>query len=276
MEEGLYLPTATRPKAHRGQFTTKNPGKVHSVLPADVYAKVKASKTSKGLVEGQVAAKSYDQATSECKHAVEKIAKECRRVNHKYRDPHFDIEFDLKRWRRDCLDGLGDIDDDDRHWPRSVKRVPDIFEKPEFFQGGANASDVRQGNSGDCWFLSALCALCNNKDLIDKICVARDEVVGVYGFVFHRDGEWIQTIIDDKLYLIASDWWESSDDEKRTFEAVNRNEAEERYRVMNQTGSKALFFAQCSSENETWLPLLEKAFAKAHGDFSAIDGGFTG
>ncbi len=207
---------------------------------------------------------------------MEKIAKECRRVNHKYRDPHFDIEFDLKRWRRDCLDGLNDLDDDEKHCPRSVKRVPDIFDKPEFFQGGANASDVRQGFNGDCWFLSALCAICNDKDLIDKICVARDEVVGVYGFVFHRDGEWIQTIIDDKLYLIASDWWESSDDEKRTFEAVNRHEAEERYRLSTQTGSKALYFAQCTSENETWLPLLEKAFAKAHGDFSAIDGGFTG
>jgi len=37
-----------------------------------------------------------------------------------------------------------------------------------------------------------------------------------------------------------------------------------------------LYFAQCSDENETWLPLLEKAYAKAHGDFQSIDGGFTG
>ena len=28
--------------------------------------------------------------------------------------------------------------------------------------------------------------------------------------------------------------------------------------------------------DETWLPLLEKAFAKAHGDYSAIEGGFVG
>ena len=55
-----------------------------------------------------------------------------------------------------------------------------------FFDEGASASDVRQGFNGDCWFLSALCAICNKKDLIDKICVARDEEVGVYGFVFHR------------------------------------------------------------------------------------------
>ena len=162
-----------------------------------------------------------------------------------------------------------------------------------FLQEGATASDVRQGFNGDCWFLAALCTLCNKKDLIERVCVAKDENVGVYGFVFHRgafiyrllyvdgvlrkaDGEWFQTIIDDKLYLIASDWWESSDEEKRTFEMVNRQDAEERYRQAQQTGSKALYFAQCANENETWLPLLEKAFAKAHGDFSAIEGGFTG
>jgi hypothetical protein len=46
--------------------------------------------------------------------------------------------------------------------------------------------------------------------------------------------------------------------------------------MVMQTGSRALYFAQCSDPNETWLPLLEKAFAKAHGDYSAIDGGFVG
>lgn len=62
----------------------------------------------------------------------------------------------------------------------------DIFENPVFFEEGATASDVRQGFNGDCWFLSALCALCNKKDLVNNVCVARDEEVGVYGFVFHR------------------------------------------------------------------------------------------
>ncbi len=90
------------------------------------------------------------------------------------------------------------------------------------------------------------------------------------------DGEWIQTVIDDKLYLLASDWYESIPDEKRTFAQTNRQDAEEKYRKSCQTGSDALYFAKCSSENETWLPLLEKAYAKAHGDYSAIDGGFTG
>lgn len=42
-----------------------------------------------------------------------------------------------------------------------------------------------------------------------------------------------------------------------------------------QTGSKALYFAQCRDQNETWLPLLEKAYAKAHGDYGAIEGGWS-
>lgn len=34
--------------------------------------------------------------------------------------------------------------------------------------------------------MAALSTLSNKGGLIDKICVARNEMVGVYGFVFHR------------------------------------------------------------------------------------------
>ncbi|KAL0929458.1 calpain-like protein [Colletotrichum truncatum] len=46
--------------------------------------------------------------------------------------------------------------------------------------------------------------------------------------------------------------------------------------ILDCTGSKALFFAQCKDQNETWVPLLEKAYAKAHGDFASLDGGWIG
>ena len=81
---------------------------------------------------------------------------------------------------------VSDISTEDIDFPPWVKRVEDIFEKPQFFIDGASAEDVHQGEDGDCWFLAALMALCAKKELVDKLCVARDEKVGVYGFVFFR------------------------------------------------------------------------------------------
>lgn len=128
--------------------------------------------------------------------------------------------------------------------------------------------------------MAALCGLGNMKGLIERVCIKHDEqcqMCGVYGFVFFRDGEWQTTIIDDKLYLRVPDYDEAVGQEERlVWDDVNRKDSEEEYRKTHQTGSRALFFAQCSDENETWLPLLEKAFAKAHGDYASIDGGFTG
>ena len=254
------------------KFTTKAPGQAYTVLPNDLYAKRAARTAPKGIVPGHNAAASFDEAVATCRAKVQKIAKECRRVNQKYRDVHFDIEIDLKLRTLYCLEGLlGESSSP----PASVKRVGDIFEAPMFFVDGISADDVKQGRDGDCWFLAALCTLSNVEDLISKICVARDEAVGVYGFVFNRDGEWISTIIDDKLYLLKPDYDDPTYD-RLEWDEQRRADGEEKYRKTKQTGSEALYFAQCSDENETWLPLLEKAYAKAHGDFSAIDGGFVG
>ena len=57
---------------------------------------------------------------------------------------------------------------------------------------------------------------------------------------------------------------------------IDMPNADDEYRKIMQTGSKALYFAQCKDQNETWLPLLEKAYAKAHGDYGAISGGWVG
>ena len=48
------------------------------------------------------------------------------------------------------------------------------------------------------------------------------------------------------------------------------------FRDSLRKGSNALYFASCKDSNETWLPLMEKAYAKAHGDYQSIEGGFAG
>ena len=99
--------------------------------------------------------------------------------------------------------------------------------------------------------------------------------IGIYGFVFYRDGEWIYSIIDDKLYL-KSPSWDCPSMQRDLLQQIDREDVEKVYRQTYQTGSRALFFAQCKDQNETWVPLLEKAYAKAHGDYGSLSGGWIG
>jgi hypothetical protein len=109
------------------KFTTKHPGKIFTILPDNLYAKRAAAHAPKGSIPGVNALASYDQAVASCRNKVAKIVKECRRLNQKYRDPHFDIEADFKRSQAlpdtpaDCLTGLDKERADFQ--PMSVKRV---------------------------------------------------------------------------------------------------------------------------------------------------------
>lgn len=99
--------------------------------------------------------------------------------------------------------------------------------------------------------------------------------IGIYGFVFYRDGQWIHSIIDDKLCL-KSPSWDSPSKQRELLEQINEDGVERIYRKTFQTGSKALFFGQCKDKEDTWVPLMEKAYAKAHGDYASLEGGWVG
>lgn len=231
----------------------------------------------------------YYRTAERCRAKVDKISRECRLSNQKYNDPTFNL------WNFDgCLRSLSACVPPEVHdrteedtvvppdsRPQSVKRVGQIFDNPEFFVDGATADDVRQGKLGDCWFISALSALCSLEpkelgNLVERICVHRDEAVGVYGFVFFRDGEWRSEVIDDKLYLTDADYKDMDEDADMNYllKYIKEKDRAEEYRKIVQSNSEALYFARSAHKSETWVPLIEKAYAKAHGDFAAIKGGW--
>ncbi|KAL1900958.1 hypothetical protein Sste5346_002019 [Sporothrix stenoceras] len=241
------------------------------------------------------ASASYESAAAACRAAVGRIVSECHRTNEKFTDPEFNLEEDPKK---NCLRGLfrrlvvhGGEEDalQPMHTPPAVHRVDWIFEKPVFVRErksaehseekkkdnnsstgfaarGFSSSDVQQGRVGDCWWIAAVATMAHRTDLMQRVCVARDETCGVYGFVFVRDGQWTPVVVDDNLYLHHDDFCAEK------YDASGQRARDHRQRF--QRGSEALSFARCADANETWLPLLEKAFAKLHGDYGALSGGW--
>ncbi|QIW99603.1 hypothetical protein AMS68_005121 [Peltaster fructicola] len=227
-----------------------------------------------GLRNRENIAYSWEEAAAECREKVAAIVEECKRLNQKYKDALFDLErnaYCLNNLRGDAPDVVAAIGS-----PPWIKRVEDIFEKPVFFSETANGCDIRQGQVGDCWFIAALVAVSAKRELIERLCVARDEKVGVYGFVFYRDGEWIYEVIDDRLFISVGD-----DNDLTIVLADGPGEPgiplrhdKDKLKEQLQKGSEALYFSRCKSD-ETWVPLIEKAYAKAHGDYATIEGGYA-
>lgn len=129
-------------------FTTKKPGKPFNILPGHVRAKRAAIKASIDAETPTNAVASYEQAAAACRAEIDSIVRDCLRMNQKYKDPDFDIEWDLAQWLRhghneDYLVPLGE--DKVNLRPRSVKRVevsqimlPDHFFFRQMFEPAAN------------------------------------------------------------------------------------------------------------------------------------------
>ncbi|CAE8596814.1 unnamed protein product [Polarella glacialis] len=106
---------------------------------------------------------------------------------------------------------------------------------------GSDANDIKQGELGDCWFLSAVACIAGRKDLLKQLFSYTDEDKGLYVVRFYKNGKFQDVVVDDFF----------------------------------PTKYDRMAFASSGKDNETWVQVLEKAYAKLHGSYDAIEGGFV-
>ncbi|CAG8545271.1 14245_t:CDS:2 [Dentiscutata erythropus] len=140
---------------------------------------------------------SLEYAIQQTKEKIAKISHECREQNRRFRDR----EFDLFVNKDDCLYNKKT----EKFNATNIKRVNSICKQPQFFIDGVEPNDIKQGGVGDCWFVASLAVITNIPKLLETICVARDEEIGVYGFIFFKDGDWVSTVVDDQLFTTGKD-----------------------------------------------------------------------
>ncbi|CAA7410324.1 unnamed protein product [Spirodela intermedia] len=114
--------------------------------------------------------------------------------------------------------------------------------RPCLFSGPVNSSDVCQGRLGDCWFLSAVAVLTESSRISEVIITPEFNEEGVYTVRFCIQGEWVPVIVDDWI-------------------------------PCESPGKPA--FATSRKGNELWVSILEKAYAKLHGSYEALEGGLV-
>ncbi|POM64348.1 Cysteine protease family C02 [Phytophthora palmivora] len=159
------------------------------------------------------------------------------------------------RWERPIYasDSEGEVspqednDEDDNYTMSSTENV--FSSNAKLFADGVSSGDVIQGCLGDCWFLSALSVVATRSDLLEQTFWRKDQhkSIGLFVCKFMKNFVWNYVLIDDRLPV---------------------------YGFTDKKPGKP-YFARCHNPNELWVSLLEKAYAKLHGSYEALIGGFV-
>eukprot|EP01062_Namystynia_karyoxenos_P069323 TRINITY_DN64837_c0_g1_i1.p1 TRINITY_DN64837_c0_g1~~TRINITY_DN64837_c0_g1_i1.p1 ORF type:complete len:1591 (+),score=580.01 TRINITY_DN64837_c0_g1_i1:76-4848(+) len=149
--------------------------------------------------------------------------------------PHVDREFPpgaSSLWR--------DADCPARALPlRAWERPNDCCARPTLFKGGPKSGNVVQGHLGDLWCLGAMALVATRPSLVQHLFVAAYPEYGFYQVRIFKFGEWQVVTVDDMIPVDAS----------------------------NQ-----FVFAASPDSDELWPAILEKAYAKMHGSYEALEG----
>ena len=175
----------------------------------------------------------------------DQLKRSCQSSNSLFKDPEFpannrllvdDASNSIFSYR-----GLSKFDPSMVEWLRPTE----ICRNPQMFVGEFNRFDINQGEIGNCWFLAALANLAENRKCFERVVPMNQGFGsgynGIFRFRFWRFGKWVEVVIDDRL----------------------------------PTRNGKLIYVRSTEPNEFWSALLEKAYAKLHGSYKALEGGLT-
>jgi calpain-15 len=142
--------------------------------------------------------------------------------------------------------------------------------------------DIQQGSMGDCWFLSALAVVAEKPFLIRQILaleMARQQIKkDYYDIQLCLDGYWQTIRIDAYLPVVVDRPHQNRPNSKKRRRAlysvpfVNNVTAKDTNQSNGLTRAVPAFCG--TPQRQLWPALVEKAYAKAHGSYAQLSGGF--
>mmetsp|Transcript_33587 Transcript_33587/g.38165 ORF Transcript_33587/g.38165 Transcript_33587/m.38165 type:complete len:826 (+) Transcript_33587:44-2521(+) len=132
------------------------------------------------------------------------------------------------------------------HWRRPHEFMErdkaDGSQKIKVFCDSIEPSDIKQGALGDCWLMSALASLAERPALVQRLFLTKEyNEIGVYRLKLCKNGEWVTVTVDDYFPCYPKE---------------------------------GPIFSRAHG-NELWVLLLEKAYAKLHGNYLMLRGGYA-
>ena len=132
------------------------------------------------------------------------------------------------------------------HWrrPEEFMAVDESrgLRRPTVFYDTIDPSDLKQGVLGDPWFTCALATVAERPSFVERLFVTKEfNEHGAYRVKICKNGEWVTVTVDDYFPCFP---------------------------LGNPIFSR-------NHGNELWCLILEKAYAKVHGNYFSLRGGFA-
>lgn len=122
------------------------------------------------------------------------------------------------------------------------KRPHEFMRDPKLFDDGIDPNDINQGALGNCWFLASIASVAENPALIKRLFITQEyNEQGLYQLKICKNGEWLKVTVDDYIPCYYSG---------------------------------GPMFCRATGD-ELWVLLLEKAYAKIHGNYCQLRAGFV-